>query len=193
MSEPYGGGEYAGVSSCAAGFRLAQTGRGADRRKAGCSLSRPRHRPRCAGAGSVDRAAPDGRDRPRLHRDQRKGDLVILDEPTSSLDLPHRRAIACLHAERGRKGNELHTDLAYSGRNSGPLRPDPGDAGRALRRRAVPRRNSTGRSWWSPWATTEDRRRGNGAAATAPCVKAPASLAQGPRPQPKFSRMRAGT
>ena len=69
----------------------------------------------------VDRPAPDGRDGARLHGDATSRlRLVILDEPTSSLDA-HTAGQLLAFMRRGvAAGHELHPDLAYAGR--GPRR-----------------------------------------------------------------------
>ena len=106
----------------AAGLRLAAPRRRADPRQARRDFSRPWHRRRRRRRRPVDRPAPDGRDRPRLHRDRRRRcALVILDEPTSSLDAHVAGQLLAFVRRFVAGGGALHPDLASPRRN--PRRP----------------------------------------------------------------------
>ena len=81
-------------------------------------------------------------------------DLVILDEPTSSLDAQTAGQLLAFVRRVVAGGNELHPDLASPGRGAGKLRPHRGDARRQDGRRRSPPVPSTVPGWSRRWATS---------------------------------------
>ena len=106
--------------------------------------------------------------------------LVILDEPTSSLDAHTAGAAAGACAPLGRVGGELRADLAYPGRGAVHVRPHRRHARWQGGHRPTSREISTGRSWLALWAALSPKlralrpqlrrraRRGSGRRARAP-------------------------
>ena len=103
----------------------------ADRRQARRDLPRPWHRPGTARRRPVRSRGGNGGDRPRLLRHRPPVRLVILDEPTSSLDAVRGRPAARLCPPLRRRRRQRDPDLAPPQRDPGGGRPNRGHARRA--------------------------------------------------------------